>query len=367
MNIKLVFTGAYWTILLGLCFVSLFLTKEVFLKYISFDSTFKSSEESLNDLPSIVICFSPSNNSFIFDERFTIHKANFMHLSPSVKEKYKLKLGDNPNFELHISELWTTYSGICYKITSTTSKVGKNDWHGFTLTFKPDIPSELLPVIVVHFTSEINSFGITRTFWIDGDVAILHVTPKHRFIEYGLREEHRSFLTEKSKCRNKPFYHCYGLELLNHNFSQCPRKCLSHSLPEHIQSKNKVPLCEIGSKEMLCARDVALEVRTAAMDSGKCVDKACNPRKYKGVITHEDTVGDPIHSRSFAYYFLPPVHITKYEEYIILDFFELLGSIGGSLGMLVGFSFLSVASFILEHLQSLVKFLSNRWNWLNHQ
>ena len=112
MNIKLVFTGAYWTILLGLCFVSLFLTKEVFLKYISFDSTFKSSEESLNDLPSIVICFSPSNNSFIFDKRFTIHKANFMHLSPSVKEKYKLKLGDNPNFELHISELSTTYSGM---------------------------------------------------------------------------------------------------------------------------------------------------------------------------------------------------------------------------------------------------------------
>ena len=172
MNIKLVFACAYWIIFLGLCFVSLFLTKEVFLKYISFDSTFKSSEQPLNDLPSIVFCFSPSNNSYLLGERFTIHKASFMNLSPSVKEKYKLKLGNNPNFEIHISELLTTYGGICYKITSTTSKVGKNDWHGFTLTFEPDTPSELLPVIVVHFTSEINSFGITRTFWLDGDVAI---------------------------------------------------------------------------------------------------------------------------------------------------------------------------------------------------
>ena len=118
-------------------------------------------------------------------------------------------MGDNPNFKIHFSELLTTYSGLCYKVTSTASKVGKNDWHLLSVIFVQDTPQEMLPVIVVHFTSEMNSFGISRTYWLDGDVAILHVKPQHRLVEFGLREERRSFLTEKSKCRDEPFYHCY--------------------------------------------------------------------------------------------------------------------------------------------------------------
>ena len=359
VNLKVIFTLTYWIIFLFLCVVSVFLTKEVIKKYLSFDSSSKTREDSLTDLPSVVICFMPSNNSFSYDNHFAIYKGSYLDLFVSDREHYKLKFGDNPKFEIHFSKLLTTYSGLCYKVTSTARKVGKNDWHLLSVIFDPDTPQAILPVIVVHFTSEINSFGISRTYWLDGDVAILHVTPQHKLIEFGLREERRSFLTEKSKCRDEPFYHCYGSELLKHNFSKCPKRCLSHSLPEDIQPKYEVPLCEVDSKDMPCGKDVSLKVRRISMDSGKCIDKACNPIEYKGVITHEDTIGEPIHSRTIAYYFLPPVHVKNYEEFIILDFFELLGSIGGTLGMLIGFSFLGLASFVLENLQLLTRCLSN--------
>ena len=359
VNLKVICTLTYWMIFITLCVVSVFLTKEVIKKYLSFDSSFKTSEDSLTELPSVVICFMPSNDSYSYDEHFAIYQGSFLDLFVSDREHYKLKLGDNPNFKIHFSELLTTYSGLCYKVTSTASKVGKNDWHLLSVIFVQDTPQEMLPVIVVHFTSEMNSFGISRTYWLDGDVAILHVKPQHRLVEFGLREERRSFLTEKSKCRDEPFYHCYGSELLKHNFSQCPKKCLSHSVPEDVQSKYQVPLCEIDSKDMLCGKNVSLNVRRVVVDSGICIDKACNPREYKGVITHEDIVGEPIHSRTFAYYFLPPVQVKNYEEFTILDFFELLGSIGGTLGMLIGFSFLGLASFILKNLQLLTRYLSN--------
>ena len=342
-------------------------TMEIFLKYLSLDSSFKRSEKDVTNLPTIVICFLPTIKSYTYEADFTIFMfPSYQDFFKPNTEVYKLKMGNNVLQEVHLSQVLTIYSGICYKITSTASAVGKNDWHVISVIFNQDTPVKMLPNVVVHFTSEVNSYGILRTYWLDGDVSILKMTSRHKFVEYGLKEERQSFLEHKSRCRKEPFYHCYGSEILHHNFTKCPKKCLPHTLPSDIIPNDEVPFCETDSKEMKCSKEIALEVRTKSVDSGKCIDKACKPIKYKGVITHEEIVEEPLHSRSFAYYFMPPVYVLNFDEYIIVDIFELLGSIGGTWGILVGFSILGLTSFLLEKLQLMTQSFKNGYHQVRH-
>ena len=51
-----------WTIFLGLCISSYFVTSEVGEKYLSYDSNFKRSMEPVTDGPTMVFCFFPGKN-----------------------------------------------------------------------------------------------------------------------------------------------------------------------------------------------------------------------------------------------------------------------------------------------------------------
>ena len=43
------------------------------------------------------------------------------------------------------------------------------------------------------------------------------------------------------------------------------------------------------------------------------------------------------------------------EEYLIKDFVGMIGSIGGTLGLCIGFSFLGGTSYLLSNLQDMVQ------------
>ena len=56
------------------------------------------------------------------------------------------------------------------------------------------------------------------------------------------------------------------------------------------------------------------------------------------------------------------------EEFLVQDFVNMLTSIGGALGLCIGFSFLGGLSFILQHLQDcLIQLTSKRFNIEKHQ
>ena len=56
------------------------------------------------------------------------------------------------------------------------------------------------------------------------------------------------------------------------------------------------------------------------------------------------------------YSFSPPITTMVYEEYLIYDGLGLIGSVGGTLGMCVGFSFSSVINSIV----SFLSFIKNK-------
>ena len=54
-----------------------------------------------------------------------------------------------------------------------------------------------------------------------------------------------------------------------------------------------------------------------------------------------------------GYMFDPPEMVTMHDEYLIYDEVSMIGSIGGTLGMCIGFSFTNLMSCFLNFIQYL--------------
>ena len=52
-----------------------------------------------------------------------------------------------------------------------------------------------------------------------------------------------------------------------------------------------------------------------------------------------------------GYDLIPPEKILVFEEYLVFDAFGMIGSIGGALGLCIGFSFSGVIASIVEFIQ----------------
>ena len=60
---------------------------------------------------------------------------------------------------------------------------------------------------------------------------------------------------------------------------------------------------------------------------------------------------------NFAYEIDPPEEVTVFQEYVVYDAIGIIGSVGGTLGMFIGFSFTGFISSLINGLSKLVKSL----------
>ena len=65
--------------------------------------------------------------------------------------------------------------------------------------------------------------------------------------------------------------------------------------------------------------------------------KTCNILQYSGDLEWESMSTD-IGEVYFSYNFLPPKTVSVHEEYLIYYTIGFIGSVGGTLGMFIGFS-----------------------------
>ena len=60
---------------------------------------------------------------------------------------------------------------------------------------------------------------------------------------------------------------------------------------------------------------------------------------------------------NFAYEIDPQEEVTVFQEYVVYDAIGIVGSVGGTLGMFIGFSFTGFISSLINGLSKLVKSL----------
>ena len=106
------------------------------------------------------------------------------------------------------------------------------------------------------------------------------------------------------------------------------------------------PLCET-PKEKNCAFPIEEKLKEKTLRQGVC--KTCSIYEYSGTVQVEYEVisnnnFQKYYRKVLIYQFAFPEVLTKYEEHLIYDLIGMIGSVGGTLGMFIGFSFSNTIS-----------------------
>ena len=200
----------------------------------------------------------------------------------------------------------------------------------------------------------INFFSGSNYWVLDYDVApyIQFLKPGDRKI-VELRQEKSLYLNlPNRKCRSQSYFEDLAQKFDSADFSKCPIKCrpieehfgLDHHLVAHIEE------CK-SELENECSRNVMIDCEK------KVIIKPCKKLFYFGSIMRPSRTETQNTSRLW-YHFSPPGNLIVYEEYLVFDMISLISSVGGTLGLCIGFSFTNlVASAIM-----LLKRSCNKWS-----
>ena len=356
------FKGLEWFLFLGLCNLSAYFMREVVDKFISEDTSFKVYEEFIDEILTMVLCLSnkskispplslQKNDSFRYKYGKDFNITYWQWKTGNwVGDKIILNEGENiiPDHVIYLEKLATAWSGFCYKINETTVKMENGDWRYVSINFFKTVDRNILPPWVVYFTSEKNSHGILRSWWFDGDIAMMHLN-KFEIKQIILKPRKYKYLTNSnSSCGESSFYDCWGSKLVNISFNTCPRKCLAYSLPNN--GHDKIPLCNT-IEEWNCAHRIYNMVLENITKSGIC-PKLCTVSHYSGHALDHGRYD----SEYFGYWYTiaHPFTATITEEYLIYDTLTVISSVGGTLGMCIGFSFTNIIAYLMILIQNLI-------------
>ena len=254
----------------------------------------------------------------------------------------------------------TIWSGTCYKIsTKSTSNttVKKGYSQNIIVEYNKSIALSNLPVLTIYFTSEQNAYGIVFSEWMDGEVLEFNIK-NNVYTEISLRPERYIYLKAKSKCFDESFYECFGFKFLSNNFNGCQKKCLPYDnfLLNATHEGKQYATCET-YEESECSIEIAKSVFTNITDTNVCL-KSCSILQYSGKVQFNERHDDE-HNVEFKYRFANPKSVKVHEEYLIYDGIGLIGSVGGTLGIFIGFSFTCVVTSLINFLKKL-SCLNNR-------
>ena len=338
--------------------VSILVSKDVLYQYISKATSFKQYEEDISEKESITIVFEfwplkkmNYNKSIPYQlyERWILGKdfslsfgvTDFKTAQEMVTfqeniEEYRIE--HSSIGKVTFNQLTTTW-GNCFKISANMINV-KPLYRAFLqINFDDIIVDEDIPKIELIVSSEDNSYGKTMSDWLDGNTVLFDNIGGFLWTE--IQPKKIIKMKSHSDCSDIGFYNCFHFQLEKQNYNHCPRNCFSIST-----YGNATPLCET-IEEYQCAHKITKDLKK----NSTCLP-SCSQINYSLETHFQEDLEEPNAKRNitFAYRFLKS-RMKVEEEYVIHDFVGMLGTIGGTLGLFIRFSFLGGLNFILHHLQ----------------
>ena len=151
-----------------------------------------------------------------------------------------------------------------------------------------------------------------------------------------------------SKCGHSSYYECIELELLDQIESNCSKKCY----PMHTKN-NSILKCE-EEEIRICAENILSEKILYGGIKSKC-KKPCEIQQY--IVDWKNWYVENANQESKLWFWLwyqfeDDQDTIVYEEYLIYDTINMIGSLGGTLGLFIGFSFSNVLNVIISFIKS---------------
>ena len=385
-------------------------SKDVFTKFVQRTTGFNTLQEPLNELPTTVFCFTPCAKSSIFkNHNLTLNDlyryadlidkpwfemswfqeklpwlTNFKQLIQSYNDSWQvfsdqifyklgrdfhlyynnetdskilLEEGENQinSMNFLVEKLYTYLSGVCYAITPQFFDAHKK--LKFQISFVKNMdPKDIPSNMGVYFTSKENSYGIIDMNWFNGNELSFDLDSWST--TFKLSASTTKYLESTSNCRPYGFNDCLMKMIkeytrFDESDSHCSSiTCAALSLP-NITSSNLIQPC-VTFKDNLCMMEKLHDIMK--LSKGTC-PKNCTTLEYTGRPTLKQQNDEKDFKKEYQWSIMMASNKTQvYQEYVVYDAMGLVGNIGGTLGLFLGFSF---RDFILMS----IDYLRNQFNF----
>ena len=336
-RVRVICTFINWILFLGFFSMAGYFMANVLNQYQLKKTNLAQSLEPIWKIPTIVICV---NDSVVwrYKEHITI-----------AYQRQELQIGkpkfiQSANETVEVSQIQMR----CFKLNSTmTTPLPQRFDRNIKIELKKTAMSN---TVKIYFTSEENSYGVFKNQWWDGKVFQQNLEGQ-KWARISLQPYEYRYLDDQEKCSLETNLQRWQYLVKKANFSHCPKKC---SLIQCMS--NILPMCDWTTEDFE-ARKCAKEVLEDTWDEFKSepgYKRPCLIIEYSGTKVAEKIRKENKPTQmDFSYEFSPPMMSIVYQEYLLFDMIGLIASVGGTLGMCIGFSFTGVADTILE-------FMSNR-------
>ena len=336
-KVKYIFKGIECFLYIGLCCLAGYFMKDVIDKYQAKETVLGLSLKPITKLPTLVFCFE-TEVQLKYGKDFKISYWNILYQI----EKKLLEEKQQNVFESEVLEL-REIKYNCYKINATsTVPMVKNLAERL---FDVEFISESKPKTKIHFTSEENYFGIFFDDWIYGKVFIQKIYPNQDIL-LSLQPTHNIYLAETSHCSEKSFI---DVLLQESESSKCAEKCTKHYEIAFILS---IPICT--NISTLGCFDNQLTQNFSKLEHQLHVTP-CEILEYAGnkdYVGKADYFSKPNNTFRLNYKFTPPGVRHIFKERLVFDTVNMIGSVGGTMGLCIGFSFSGIIWNILDFLKA---------------
>ena len=329
-----------------LCFFIAFFLKDYMIKYFKKNTTFNTRTEKVDTLefPTLIFCIQPGfkvaimekyNLSTVFDVM------NFENESGSILDElsyvhgldYEIQVMNSWSFKDHVQfdemEIFTFMHGKCHKM-QPISEINATQRVSIDILWK----SHLLPApqAILYLVSNNSWHGLT-------DDVLPYYHPSKFTLD--LAKEDRYQVPISTMVYNfmdgvDDFSSCMEELIMQLN---CSTKCTQF----YLTSVTRFPLCRT-NEELFCVG------KAMYMSSNSERMYECHKPKYAKVFNPRANpwVKSGKTNTTSVYFYFESFDVLYKDEMLVIDDGQLIGAIGGSLGLFMGFSFYSYIAAALD-------------------
>ena len=325
-------------------------------KYLKERSTFAQSEETITDHPTIISCVKPSLYwqdlvlGTDFGIRYMINgdPTSEMHLYPKI---------DNVTGSHSTNKVFVERMNIWIEvgIEEIDHELSKNCQH--IITFKTDDITAKHSLVYDFYNAagvkEVDLYFVSKENYLP---TLIGRDPYHRegqalLISTTLGEgkmmtlqvsKHMYLNRTKDLCRSDSYMKTLLTRLGDGKWNNCNIKCHTFGRIGSIFQKvaPNLPECE-NEEDRKCTQDVVDEIKK------DIISKPCTKVEYSSFNQNSqktDTKGRMAFDFGFSY----PGIVQVYEEVLLFDEIAMISSIGGTLGLCIGFAFSNIVRSMLS-------------------
>ena len=356
-------------------------------------TTFAVAHEplTLEDMPAISLCYFFRDSSLasdsVYDIQYDIQASGVVNRNNFHHTRHYMGHGISTEeqggaIEIQLKLLSVDPQTWCLSVHLGKHNISIKSIDKAYLTIMLNLPMETMKSVTAYISSKENSYGVPDNALLDGQVAKVALLPGQQ-IDVDVEVQKTDYIS--STCHNTSFYLALGqaitdmlrdkTKFINMTYEEvdyddwygnetvttkpCPMDdfCLTSALPIDLPQ-----LCDMSVPTVVqkyCFKKALNDIKHAMLKEATL--KSCHNVDYiRGEKVISDSIfgsssNDPfvisvdLHTPKSIHSWTPEIKVTAKREYYTIDLITVIGTVGGTIGLFIGYSFLDVSLWLWDH------------------